>query len=109
MTTAIFAAWLLPPLLPLLIVLAGCSLLAHRPRTGRVMIVAATGVLLLLSMPLVGGALLAGIEPPYADPLQQPADAIVILGGGSYRNAPEYGHDTVSSGSLERLRYGALL
>ena len=35
--------------------------------------------------------------------------AIVILGGGSYFAAPEYGGDTVSHYTLERLRYGARL
>ncbi|MDB5810341.1 MAG: hypothetical protein JWN94_2463 [Betaproteobacteria bacterium] len=109
MTASMLAAWLLPPLLPLLVALAGCFVLTRRPRTGRALIVGGIGVVLLLSMPLVGGALLTGIEPPYADPLEQSADAIVILGGGSYRNAPEYGHDTVNSASLERLRYGALI
>lgn len=37
------------------------------------------------------------------------ADAIVVLGGGVYRNAPEYGGDTVNSADLERLRYAAHL
>jgi uncharacterized SAM-binding protein YcdF (DUF218 family) len=36
------------------------------------------------------------------------ADAIVILGGGRYRRAPEFsGRDEVSRLTLERLRYGA--
>ena len=35
--------------------------------------------------------------------------AIVVLGGGSYFAAPEYGGDTVSSGSLVRIRYAARL
>ncbi len=34
---------------------------------------------------------------------------LVALGGGTYPEAPEYGGDTVSTGSLERLRYAALL
>jgi len=33
----------------------------------------------------------------------------VVLGAGSYVNAPEYGSDTVSSLTLERVRYAALL
>lgn len=37
------------------------------------------------------------------------ADAIVVLGGGRYADAPEYGGDTVSRFALERLRYGASL
>lgn len=38
------------------------------------------------------------------------ADAIVILGGGTYFHAPEYAYqDMASSGTLARLRYGAKL
>ncbi|MEO5378570.1 MAG: YdcF family protein [Magnetococcus sp. DMHC-6] len=37
------------------------------------------------------------------------AQAIVILGHGRYQNAPEYEGDTVNSGGLVRLRYGAWL
>jgi uncharacterized SAM-binding protein YcdF (DUF218 family) len=49
------------------------------------------------------------LEPPFVDPLQHPADAIVVLGAGTYADAPEYGGDTVSGAALERLRYAALL
>ena len=38
------------------------------------------------------------------------AKAIVVLGGGRYPNAPEYGgEDTVSESALVRIRYGAYL
>jgi len=40
----------------------------------------------------------------------QAADAIVILGGGTYFHAPEYaGQDTIGEATLVRLRYGARL
>jgi uncharacterized SAM-binding protein YcdF (DUF218 family) len=45
-------------------------------------------------------------------PLSQPlanAEAIVILGCGSYFHPPEYPDDTVSEQTLNRLRYGARL
>lgn len=35
--------------------------------------------------------------------------AIVVLGGGSYRQAPEYGGDTIGYVSLERLCYALYL
>ena len=35
--------------------------------------------------------------------------AIVILGGGTYFEAPEYGDHTVNRYGLERIRYGAYL
>ncbi|HUV99147.1 MAG TPA: YdcF family protein [Gallionella sp.] len=48
------------------------------------------------------------IDHPNSRP--QAADAIVILGGGTYFHAPEYsGQDTVSDATLVRLRYGAKL
>jgi len=34
---------------------------------------------------------------------------MIVLGGGSYADAPEYGADTVSPSSLERVRYAARL
>lgn len=93
----------------MLLVLAGLAMLASRPRTGHALIATGATILLLLSVPLVGGSLLTYLEPPYADPLAKPADAIVILGGGSRPAAPEYARDTVNGTTLERLRYGAKL
>jgi len=109
MTTTLVAAWLLPPLAPLLMVVTGLWLLRATPRTARALIGFGAGTLILLSIPVVGWTLLAELEPAYMDPLQLPAEAIVVLGGGTYPDAPEYGGDTVSSASLERLRYAALL
>src|SRR5262249_37458594 len=37
------------------------------------------------------------------------AQAMVVLGAGTYVDAPEYGSDTVSSLTLERVRYAARL
>lgn len=67
--------------------------------------------LLVFSLPVVGNALMAPLEPnPPITALQlQRVQAVVILGGGTYHAAPEYGGDTVSHYTLERLRYGARL
>jgi uncharacterized SAM-binding protein YcdF (DUF218 family) len=67
--------------------------------------------LLALSLPVVGNALMAPLEPhpPITQAQLQLTQAIVILGGGSYYGAPEYGGDTVGHYTLERLRYGARL
>lgn len=46
---------------------------------------------------------------PPIDPGRLDADVIVVLGGGRRRGAPEYGGDTLSANSLERIRYAALL
>jgi uncharacterized SAM-binding protein YcdF (DUF218 family) len=109
MSTTLFAAWLLPPLAPVVLVLAGLYLLRAKPRTARALIAGGAGLLLVLSMPVVGSMLVSTLEPPFSDPLKIPADAIVVLGGGSYADAPEYDGDTVSGSSLERLRYAATL
>jgi uncharacterized SAM-binding protein YcdF (DUF218 family) len=67
--------------------------------------------LLILSLPVVGRALMAPLEthPPITLTQLQAAQAIVILGGGTYFDAPEYDGDTVGMATLERLRYGARL
>ena len=109
MANMLIAVWLLPPLAPMLLVLAGLWLLRTRPRAGRGLIAVGAGVLLVLATPIVGWTLNAMLEPPYTDSLQHSADAIVVLGGGSYPTAPEYGGDTVNRATLERLRYAAAL
>ena len=50
------------------------------------------------------------LETPYvADSVNSEGQVIVVLGGGTYFNAVEYGGDTVSRYSLERIRYAAHL
>lgn len=107
----IVASLVLPPTGPLLLVFFGLWLARQRPRTGRWVVASATGLLLLLSVPWVSQSLLRGLEDagPIAPAALAQAQAIVILGGGTYHSAPEYGGDTVSSPGLERLRYGARL
>lgn len=113
--TNLLASFLLPPTNGLLPALLGLALLRRRPRLGRGLI--AFGLLLLtaLSLPIVAKALLAPLESAYP-PLSREhlgaldVDAIVILGGGRYQRAPEFGGaDDVSPLTLVRLRYGALL
>jgi uncharacterized SAM-binding protein YcdF (DUF218 family) len=105
------ATLLLPPLFPLVMVAAGLLLLGRLPRSGRLL--AWGGVLLglLLSTPASVSVLLDGLETdPVVNASQlKDADAIVILGGGSRKYAPEYGGSTVNRLSLERVRYGARL
>ena len=106
---AILKALLLPPAGPLLIALVGVVVWGRRPRVGRTL--AAFGVLslLLLSIPAVAWLLLRAVEtsPPLDLATAKTAQAIVILGGGTRRNAPEYGGDTLARLTLERVRYGA--
>lgn len=106
---------LLPPLAPLLLIIAGLLLLRWRPRLGQGL--AWSGVLLsfVLMLPLTVDALLEPIEsaaPPLSaqqlkQAVEQGAGAVVILGGGIRLTAPEYGRPTLNRITLERVRYGA--
>jgi uncharacterized SAM-binding protein YcdF (DUF218 family) len=108
--TNVTARVVLPPGVLILTGLVGLALLRAAPRTGRWLATVSLVSLYVLSMPIVGRALVHAIEVPYADPVADPrGGAIVVLGGGSYVRAPEYGHDTSAGATLERLRYAAHL
>lgn len=102
---------LLPPLNLLLLAVLGLILLFFRRRAGMALLVAALAGLFLLSMPVVGTTLAGLLEnrPPDGIGTLDDAQAIVILGAGSYPVAPEYGGDTVGAATLERVRWGARL
>jgi uncharacterized SAM-binding protein YcdF (DUF218 family) len=104
-------AVLLPPASPLLLALLGL-VVARRWRRGGLALTA-FGLLMLwvLSTPVIGNLLLTSIEPrdaASADALGK-AQAIVVLGGGTYFSSPEYAGDTVNASSLERVRWAAHL
>lgn len=103
------AILVLPPLGPLLLTALGLLLLPRRPRLGRALAWSGLAAALLLTLPVSVGWLLADLEtaPPLTPEAAAKAQAIVILGGGKRRNAPEFGGETVNRLSLERVRYGA--
>jgi uncharacterized SAM-binding protein YcdF (DUF218 family) len=107
----LIGAFLLPPFNLLLIAALGLWLWHKRPLIARLLLTVSVSLLWLLSTPYFAEALLHGLEgEPYAnDTKKQQAEAIVVLGGGTYFHAPEYGGDTVSKDTLERLRYAAKL
>lgn len=111
----IITALILPPAGPVLLALFGFWLAqseSRRWRNGGWWLATLSLVaLLVLSLPLVGKGLMGPLEtiPPITAAELNKVQAIVILSGGSYFAAPEYGGDTVSRGTLERLRYGARL
>ena len=109
--TNFIAAVLLPPLNILIIALAGLLLWRKHPRSARIMLSSAFLLLWLLSTPFLAESLLQSLENENkaVDRQTASADAIVVLSGGSYFNSPEYAEDTVSSASLQRLRYAAKL
>jgi uncharacterized SAM-binding protein YcdF (DUF218 family) len=101
---------LLPPTSLLLLALAAALLLRQRRRLALSLIVVSLAGLLALSMPVVANALLRTLEPPpLAVEALRDAQAIVILGGGRNRGAPEFAGETVNAFTLVRLRYGAHL
>lgn len=110
--TNLISKFLLPPLMLLIMGVSGLLLGRKRADLGR----ALTGVSLLLiwltSTPYVAEAAMHWLEgaPVTLDIAQQPAEAIVVLGGGQYFSAPEFGgENTVSTSGLERVRYAARL
>lgn len=100
----------LPPVAPLLLALAGLALAGRHPRTGRRLALTGFLALWLLATPVIGEFLVRSLDQaPALDVVHaaESAQAIVILGGGTRRYAPEYGGATVGRITLERLRYGA--
>lgn len=111
LVTNLFAAALLPPLAPVILLGTGLILHRRRPRLAMSLILTATVALYALSTPWVGGLLQKSLE--ISAPLDPTAlagiDAIVVLGGGRRLDAAEYGSDTLNGISLARLRYAAHL
>jgi len=111
--TNFVATFFLPPLNLLLIFLAGLLILRKHPQLARILLILSFAILWLFSTPFFAESMLHTLE--YSSPglnrdvAHNKIEAIVVLGGGSYLQAPEYGGDTVSSATLERLRYAATL
>lgn len=110
MTTFLYAllkSLLLPPGLFVLVLFM--AFLFRRLSWGLI----ALAALYLLSTPYVSSHLMAQLEayPALTEEqiMRSDAQAIVVLGGGRYSAAPEYGGDTLGEPSLVRARYGAYL
>ncbi|HEX8011836.1 MAG TPA: YdcF family protein [Casimicrobiaceae bacterium] len=106
---AVIKAIVLPPTGLLLLSIIGLGIRRRFPRGGIAM--AWLGILLslALSTPAVAVFLVRSLDtsPPLDITRTTNAQAIVILGGGIRRDAPEYGGDTLGELTLERVRYGA--
>ena len=101
-------ALVLPPVGPLLLAMAGLIIASRAPRAGRAIAWLGFLSLLLLCLPVVAWWLTLPFDREPFDAEQAAAtQAVVILGGGIRRNAPEYGGDTLGRLTLERIRYGA--
>lgn len=113
LVTKAIATLLLPPGGIILLMLAGLAVFRRQMRVALMLFWVATLALYVLSAwPLVS-RLAAPLERTAAlslsDPRLADRQAIVVLAGGRRRHAPEYGGETVSALSLERLRYAARL
>ncbi|MGH1471725.1 MAG: YdcF family protein [Cellvibrionaceae bacterium] len=119
---AVLKAFVLPPMLNILMVLLGLLMWRYHKKLGKFLIILSVLLLWIFSTPLLSQLMVSTLEtqhPPinidkikaeYAVEEKKNNSAIVILGGGRYHSAPEYhGADTVSVKSLNRLRYGAML
>jgi uncharacterized SAM-binding protein YcdF (DUF218 family) len=101
---------IVPPLNCLVVACAGAVL--HRRRLGRILLAVGLGGLVLFSLPLVSGTLIASLEGGLPTQLDDadPPEAIVILAGNSQGvvgpKGPGY---TVGWLTLEREREGAAL
>jgi uncharacterized SAM-binding protein YcdF (DUF218 family) len=103
----------LPPAGPLIVGVVGLLLCLRRPRIGLALCAAAIGGLWLLATPIVADALARAMEayppldPAHLTAAQSEAQAVVILGGGVRRAAPEVGGDAPSITADLRLIEGA--
>jgi uncharacterized SAM-binding protein YcdF (DUF218 family) len=103
-----------PPGPQIVLGVAGLICLGRWQRLACVLLGLSIGSTWLLATPFGAGALARLLE---RDPvvyieraLADAPEAIVVLGGGTYGDAPEFGdYDEVSVKTLERLRYGARL
>ena len=93
----LFKALILPPAAPLLIALVGLALLDRHRRAGRFLTTLGVVLLIVVSMPAVAKFLIHFVDdsPPFDAVQAKTAQAVVILGGGTKRAAPEYGGDTL--------------
>ncbi|MBT3751856.1 MAG: YdcF family protein [Thiotrichales bacterium] len=113
-TIRLIEAWVMPPGSILLLLLFALFLTRWLRKFPLFLIWVATIALYLLSTPWLKFELAEQLETtpalidiPVIDENEQAA--IVILGGGRYTAAPEFGRDVVGRATLERIRYGSYL
>ena len=110
----LITALVLPPMSLVLLALAGLWLAARKQRKGLVIAALALALLWLISCHGTAVWLARTVLPQFA-PLtlaqlkSQQVQAIVVLGGGLFPEAPEYGQAQPSPATAARLRYGIWL
>lgn len=106
----ILTGLVLPPVSLLLLIGCGLLLMRRRPRLAQVLAWTGLGLLTLCSLPVTSQLLMSLIRVPSGLSSERAAgaQAIVVLAGGR-QVAAEYGGETISALTLERVRYGAKL
>ena len=108
--TNALAALLIPPGLLIVLMAGGLALRGRYPRLGYLLLVGGLAGLYVCSTPITAHFLLRHWEgAPTTTEAISTAQVIIVLGGGKYPQAPEYGGDTVAGSTLVRLRYAAHL
>jgi len=110
----ILTALVLPPAPLLLLIGLGLLLAARKKAAGLLLAFVAAALLWLLSCHAVAVWLAANLLPQYpplavATLKSSPVQAIVVLGGGVFPVAPEYGEAQALPSAAARLRYGVWL
>jgi uncharacterized SAM-binding protein YcdF (DUF218 family) len=102
---------ILPPAGLLILAVIGLLLMRRRRRLGGAMVITAVAALWLCATPVVADVLMRMAEryPPLDPSKPVNAQAVVILGGGRVRNAPEYAGPAAEGETLYRLVYGAFV
>lgn len=107
----VLEALLLPPFGPYLAMLIGALLVTRARIAGRVLFIGGAVLAFALSLPFVAdySQWWFEVEHPVLQEIPVGVQAIVVLGGGRRLGAAEWGGETVSPETLERLRYAAWL
>ncbi len=111
------AVLVLPPVPMLVMVLLGTRFLYSRQWLGLLLVLGGLLGLWVTSTTALSRMLVLDVlkAPPalsdaaLKDLTRQPRTAIVVLGGGRHRLAPEYGSASLNARSVERLRFGIWL
>ncbi|TQV68245.1 YdcF family protein [Exilibacterium tricleocarpae] len=111
---AILKALALPPGLNVLLLLLALACWWHYRRLSLALAAVSLVLLIALSLPRVAQVLAHQLERPYPavspEQVVRGAQAIVVLGGGDYPRAEEFGGaDLLNAAALVRVRYAAYL
>ncbi|HAA92520.1 MAG TPA: YdcF family protein [Rhodospirillaceae bacterium] len=108
---ALLKAVVLPPGGNIFVILFGLLIRRRHPFIGAALIFLSTLGLFAFSTPMISNSLMLSLAQHKALVVADAkrGEAIVLLSGGLYRDAPEYGRDSISSSSLFRARYAAYL